>query len=92
MVVSGQVLADMERYFRRLDLAHNRVRVTNDAIGRECCELVSRRGHGNVVELSGVEVFRFGHFDVEGVEDALMFLRGVSDLAWTMARDGYIAV
>lgn len=83
-------LADMERYFRRLDLAHNRVKATNDALGREVCGLTSCRGRGNVLELCGVEVYTFGHFDQEGTEGVLLVLHGMAELAWTMAREGYV--
>lgn len=83
-------IVDIERYFRRLDLLSNRLDAANAAIGREHCRCRSVRGRGNVIELAGVEVARFGHMDSDGVADALRFADGLAEMAWSLGSNGYV--
>lgn len=85
-------MIDVDRYVRLLDLVHNRVKVTNDALNRDFCSLRLVRGTGNVLAFDGVEFARFASFDCGQTADALRVMRGVADLSWALSRSGLVVM
>ena len=81
-------LARLERWVRIMDRMHNMAEMVNGDYGGTICRVRSVRGRGNVVELGGVELAEFGHFDESGALEAYHMLRGVREAFWCMCKRG----
>lgn len=89
-------LVTMERYYKSLDLLHNRAYCANVALGAETLperlrpfRVLSSSGPVTVY-VGGVPVASFAHFDVRASEGACQLLGSIEDAVWSLVLGGYV--